>query len=96
MFKIQVTYKLITRSEIKVLAKYDNIHCLGKRDQCRERKNMIWGYLVPRDRLERRYYSIKAPDPQGKDQIAREGGNTKDSARVWRTLPWDLGQMESL
>ena len=30
----------------------------------------------------------------GKDQIAREEGNLKDSARVLRTVPWDLGQMK--
>ena len=40
-FKIQVTYKLITRFEIKVLAKDDNIHYLGKHDQCKEGKNRI-------------------------------------------------------
>ena len=40
-FETQVTYKLITRSEIKVLAKDEDVHCLGKRDQCREGKNMI-------------------------------------------------------
>ena len=39
---------------------------------------------------------MKAAKPQGKDQITREGGNMKGSARVWRTMPWDLGQMESL
>ena len=41
-FEIQVAYEFITRSRIKVLANDDNIHCLGKRDQCREGKNRIW------------------------------------------------------
>ena len=54
------------------------------------------GLPSTKGRLERRYYSIKALEPQGKDQIAREGGNMKGSARVWRIVPWDLGQMESL
>ena len=90
-----MTYKLITRSEMKVLAKDDNIHCLGKRDQCRVRTGLGL-YLVPQGELERRYDSVKAPEPQGKDQIARGGGNMKGSARVWRSVPWDLGQMESL
>ena len=40
-----------------------------------------WGYLVPRGELERRYDSLKAPEPQEKDQITR-GGNMKGSARV--------------
>ena len=38
-----------------------------------------WGYLVPRGELERRYDSVKALEPQGKDQIAR-GGNMRCSA----------------
>ena len=41
-----------------------------------------WGYLVPWGELERRYDSVKAPEPQGKDQIAREGGNMRGSARA--------------
>ena len=45
-----------------------------------------WGYLVPRDRLERRYDSVKAPEPQGKGQIARGRGKKKGSARVWRPV----------
>ena len=36
-----MTYEPITRSGIKVLAKDDNVHCLGKRDQYREDKNKI-------------------------------------------------------
>ena len=36
-----------------------------------------WGYLVPWGELKRRYDSVKAPEPQGKDQIAREGGNMR-------------------
>ena len=41
-----------------------------------------WGYLVPRSELERRYDSVKALEPQGKDQISREGGNMRGSARA--------------
>ena len=51
-----------------------------------------WGYLVPRDRLERRYDNVKAPEPQGKGQIVRGRGKKKDSAKVWRPVPWGLGQ----
>ena len=77
-----MTYKPNTRSGIKVLAKDGDVHCHGKHDQCREGKNRIWGYLVPQGELERRYDSVKAPKPQGKDQIARGGGNMEGSARV--------------
>ena len=49
-----------------------------------------------RYRLERMNESVKAPKPQGKGHIARERGKNKGSVRVWRTVPWDLGQMESL
>ena len=45
-------------------------------------KKQDWGYLVPRDRLESRYDSVKAPEPQGKRQIAREKGKRWGSARV--------------
>ena len=38
-----------------------------------------WGYLVPRDRLEGRFNSVKEPEPQGQDQIARENGQMKGS-----------------
>ena len=41
-----------------------------------------WDDLVPQGELERRYDSVKAPRPQGKDQITREGGKMKGSARV--------------
>ena len=41
-----------------------------------------WGYLVPWGELERRYDNAKAPESQGKDQIAREGGNMKGSTTV--------------
>ena len=54
-----------------------------------------WGYLVPHDRFKVGYNSIKVPEPQGQDQIARENGKMKGCARVYRTLPWDLGPMES-
>ena len=40
------------------------------------------GYLVPRDKLERRYYIVKAPKPQGKGQIAGERGKNKGSTRI--------------
>ena len=40
-FKTQVTYKPNTRSEIKVLAKDEDVHCLGKHDQCKKGKNRI-------------------------------------------------------
>ena len=59
-------------------------------------KEQDWGYLVPMDRLVGRYDNVKAPEPQGKGQIARERGKKKGSAKVWRIVPWDLGQMESL
>ena len=45
-------------------------------------KEHDWGYLVPVDRLERRYDSVKAPEPQGKGQIAKGRGKKKGSARV--------------
>ena len=68
---------LTTRSRIKVPANDDNIHCLGKRDQCREVTNKIGGYLVPQDRLDKRYDSVKAPKPQGEDQNAGENGQLR-------------------
>ena len=46
-----------------------------------ERVRTGLGLPSTKGRLERRDYSIKAPEPQGKDQIAR-GGNMKGSARV--------------
>ena len=55
-----------------------------------------WGYLVPKDRLERRYDNVKAPEPQEKGQNAGERGKKKGSTRVWRPMPWDLGPMDSL
>ena len=53
------------------------------------------GLPSTKGRLERRYYNIKALEPQGKDQIAR-GGIMKGSARVWRNSALGFGQMESL
>ena len=41
-----------------------------------------WGYLAPQDRLEGRFNSVKVPEPQGEDQIARENGQMRGSARV--------------
>ena len=41
-----------------------------------------WGYLIPRDRLERRYDSVKAPESAGEGQNAREKGKRRGSARV--------------
>ena len=40
-----------------------------------------WGYLVPQGELERRHGSVKAPEPQGKDQIAK-GDNMRGSTRA--------------
>ena len=77
-----MTYEPITRSGIQVLAKDEDILCLGKRDQLQGGEEQDWGYLVPRGELERRYDSVKALEPQGKDQIAREGGNMRGSARA--------------
>ena len=37
----QVTYEVNTRSGVKVLATGEDIHCLGKSDQCREGKDRI-------------------------------------------------------
>ena len=43
------------------------------------------------DRLERRYDNVKAPEPQGKSQIARERGKRRVALGFGGPVPWDLG-----
>ena len=51
-----------------------------------------WGYLIPMDRLEGRYASVKALEPAGEGQNAREKGKRSGSARVGDQCLSDLGQ----
>ena len=51
-----------------------------------------WGYLVPMDRLEGRYDNVKAPEPPGKGQIARNRGKREGSARAGDQCLSDQGK----
>ena len=55
-------------------------------------KGQDWGYLVPMDRLERRYDNVKPLESSRKNQITRKGGQRGGSARVGDQCLSDLGQ----
>ena len=83
----QMTYEVNTRSGVKVLARGEDIRCLGKRDQCKTGENGIGS-----GRLEGRYDSVKAPESTREDQNARENDKRRGSARVGDQCLLDLGQ----
>ena len=45
-------------------------------------KEQDWGYLVPMDRLERRYDNVKVPESPGKSQKTGKRGQRGDTSRV--------------
>ena len=44
------------------------------------------------DRLKERYDNVKAPEPPGKGQNARERGKREVGLGFGETVPWDLGK----
>ena len=55
-------------------------------------KGQDWGYLVPLDRLERRYDNVKVPESPRKSQKTGKIGQIGDSARVGDQCLSDLGK----
>ena len=75
-----MTYEVNTRSGFKVLAKGEDIHCLGKCNQCREGKNMFGAIWYRGIGLKEGMTMSKYPSQQ--EKVKTQGNKAKEGVAL--------------